>query len=233
MDGDIPLQPDTGWGTEVRELMRERNQSFDQAFASVAIRYLAEGDLRPLKDLLGRARLEPCEAVLRYLAAMLEGSGSTPFRFGFEEARRRGRPSNTKPSVKGVILATAVMMSGLRAMIDGRKPGWRFWHCLLAALDAGEPTKSRRPNDSPLKARLFSTGETRGRRPDPELETRDRVLAWNVQQRLDRGHGYESAVAGTLDAVREVASDEKWRGKISATTVRNAYDRSEKAGGRI
>ena len=228
----LPLQPDTGWGTEVRELMRERSQGFDGAFASVAIRYLAEGDLRPLKDLLGRGRVEPGETVLRYVAAMLEGSGKTPFRFGFEEARPRGRPSGAKASVNGANLVTAVLMSGLSAMIAGKKPGWRFWRCLLSALDAGTPNKWRRPNDFPLKARVFPTGKTRGRRSDPELAARDKVLAWNVRQRLDQGHGYKSAIPGTLDCLREFAREEKWRGRITAATVRNAYDRSEKATGR-
>ncbi len=206
MDGDIPLQPDTGWGTEVRELMRERNQSFDQAFASVAVRYLAEGDVRPLKDLLSRRREEPGEAVLRYLAAMLEGDGNTPFRFGFEDARPRGRRSvGSRDAAKAKADdATTVLICGLREIAEGRKPGWRFWNCFLGALDAGAPIKSRGRNDFPLKARIFPTGKTRGRRSDPELEARDKVLAWSVQQRLDQGHGYRVGRRGDVGIHQEI-----------------------------
>jgi hypothetical protein len=33
MEDDLPLKPDTPWGTEVRTLMREQDQGFDDAFA--------------------------------------------------------------------------------------------------------------------------------------------------------------------------------------------------------
>jgi hypothetical protein len=138
MDSDIPLLPDTGWGTEVRDLMRERGQRFCEAFDFVTLRYLAQGDFRPITDLLWRSRIEPTETFLRYLAAMSKDDGETCFRLGFEVVRPPGRPQHSDSDTAHVKDNTA-LMAGFMAMSEGRKPGWPFWRLLLAALGNGDP----------------------------------------------------------------------------------------------
>ena len=86
MEDDIPLKPDTSWGTEVRRLMREQDQGFDDAFAQVLEKYFSRGDARPLADLLMRGRVEPGELALRFLAATIDpANASSP---SAETARR-------------------------------------------------------------------------------------------------------------------------------------------------
>ena len=65
----FPLSLGYGWGNEVWELMIERGLDFDTAFANVMARYLDEGDVRPLLELLGTGN-EPGPATLTYLAGM-------------------------------------------------------------------------------------------------------------------------------------------------------------------
>jgi len=48
MEDRIPLDLDTPWYREVRNLMREEGKEFDEAFAVVMERYLNSGDARPL-----------------------------------------------------------------------------------------------------------------------------------------------------------------------------------------
>ncbi len=98
MEDEIPLLPDTPWGTEVRNLMRERGKEFDEAFAVVMERYLNSGDARPLHDLVQRSRTEPGTRARKFIAAMLDlefarSSGiEIRYRYGFNENRGRGRP---------------------------------------------------------------------------------------------------------------------------------------------
>jgi hypothetical protein len=65
MEDKLPLKPDTPWGTEVRALMREENQGFDDAFAQVMEKYFNRGEARPLVDLLLHGRVKPGERALR------------------------------------------------------------------------------------------------------------------------------------------------------------------------
>jgi hypothetical protein len=95
---DVPLKPDTPWGTEVRTLMCEQDLGFDDAFARVMEKYFRTGEIGPLADLLIRGRVEVGEPAIRFLAATLNpvNSDSTVlnirYRFGFTATRRRGRP---------------------------------------------------------------------------------------------------------------------------------------------
>jgi hypothetical protein len=98
MEDDLPLKPDTPWGTEVRTLMREQDQGFDDAFAQVMEKYFGMGDAQPLVDLLVRGRVEPGERALRFLATTINpaiaGSSGVEIRYrlGVDENRRPGRP---------------------------------------------------------------------------------------------------------------------------------------------
>jgi hypothetical protein len=73
MEDDLPLKPDTPWGTEVRTLMREQDQGFDDAFAQVMEKYFSRGHARPLVDLLVRGRVEPGERALRVCPEISRG----------------------------------------------------------------------------------------------------------------------------------------------------------------
>jgi hypothetical protein len=98
MEDDLPLKPDTPWGTEVRTLMREQHQGFDDAFAQVMEKYFSRGDAQPLVDLLVRGRVEPGERALRFLAATINPANASSsgveirYRLGVDENRRPGRP---------------------------------------------------------------------------------------------------------------------------------------------
>jgi len=47
MAEDFPISPDTGWGTEILQLMEDRGYDFDEACARVMARFLNAGDTRP------------------------------------------------------------------------------------------------------------------------------------------------------------------------------------------
>jgi hypothetical protein len=97
MEDDLPLKSDTPWGTEVRTLMREQDQGFDDAFAQVMQKYFSGGDVRPLADLLAHGRAEPGECALRFLAATIDPAYASSsginirYRLAIEENRGPGR----------------------------------------------------------------------------------------------------------------------------------------------
>jgi hypothetical protein len=208
--------------------MRDHGYTFGEASDRVILEFLGAGDVRPLVDLLRRGRMEPSERVCQYVAAMLNGDGRTPFRFGFKEARKRGRPASHMVRDDRVNRATALILSGARTISEGGKPGWRFWNSLLQVLDHSRILVGRKPHDFPLMARIFPGVGEMERRSDPALRIREKLLARIVQERIDGGDRYEAAVTLTLEAIKNVARAERWDGNLSLTTVRNAYDRARK-----
>ncbi len=232
MDDGLPLKPDTGWGTEVRRLMKDPGCDFDHAFAKVMARYLNQGDTRPLFDLVQRAKKEPEEPALRFLAKMFnllpQASSSDveiQYRFGFEPFRaKRGRPGPveaTKAKAAGIVFS--VLLNGVAKMAEGQKPGPIFWQYLFNAFDQtqrGSTTQS----DFPVSAKLVRIDGSRGRRIDPELATRDKVLASFVEQHIKEGRGYDSSIKETRDELRRIARDEGWQGKVGEKTIKDAYD---------
>jgi hypothetical protein len=98
MKDDLPLKPDTPWGTEVRTLMREQDQGFDDAFAQVMENYFSRGRAEPLVDLLVRGRVAPGERARRFLAATIDPAYASSsginirYRLAFNENRGPGRP---------------------------------------------------------------------------------------------------------------------------------------------
>jgi hypothetical protein len=78
--------------------------------------------------------------------------------------------------------------------------------------------------DLPLRAKLVRTDGHLGRPPDPEHETRDKALAYFVDQRIKRGDRYKTAIHDTQDMIHKHAREDGWGGQIGKKTIRNAYD---------
>jgi hypothetical protein len=230
---DVPLKPDTPWGTEVRTLMCEQDLGFDDAFARVMEKYFRTGEIGPLADLLIRGRVEVGEPAIRFLAATLNpvNSDSTVlnirYRFGFTATRRRGRPKKDDDEAAPRTLALAVLQAGAAAMAAGHKPNKLFWKYLAAALNENAHWAPR--TDFPLKAKLFPIRGRKGRKEKAELEIRSRVLASRVQALVDRGDGYDAAVTLTHEELIKTGKAEAWCGRIGRKTVRDAYDAHAKA----
>ena len=147
MKDGIPLDLDTPWYREVRNLMWEEGKEFDEAFheafAVVMERYLNSGKAMPLDDLVRRSNTEPGTRARKFIAAMLDpefarSSGiEVRYRFGFRENRRRGRPKRHEVDARRrqFFVGWALIGAGLPAMKLGRKPHWSFWDCLTTALN--------------------------------------------------------------------------------------------------
>jgi hypothetical protein len=202
MKDDIPLAPDTSWGTEVRRLMREQGQKFDGAFAQVIEKYFNRGRAEPLADLLMRGTVEPGEPALRFLAATINPANASSsgvkirYRLGFTRNRGRARPKKDDAE-RRARLAIAILDVGAAAMASGNKPDKRFWNCLAGALN--ENAHWRRQTEFPLKAKLVRIGGGKGREEEPELEIRSPVLASFVQAHIDRRDPYDAAMTLTHD----------------------------------
>ncbi len=234
MDVDLPLKPDTSWGTEVRTLMREQDQGFDEAFAQVMERYFNGGRAEPLADLLMRGRGEPGERALRFLAATIDPANPSSsdvklrYRFGFTLNRGRGRPKKDEDEAeRRALLAIAILDVGAAAMASGNKPDKRFWNCLAAALN--ENAHWRRQTEFPLKAKLVRIRRETGREEEPELEIRSRVLASFVQARIDGGDPYDAAITLTHEELIKTGKAEGRTKEIGWKTVKDAYDAHAKA----
>jgi hypothetical protein len=222
MEDDIPLPPDTGWGTEMRQLMKDRGHDFDQACDRVLLGYLIQGDPRPLLDLL-KHRKTPGSGVLRYLAAMIDPEfrarlpkGPFLFEIRFEERRKRGRPESHKSGIHFADFRE-VLKADTTAMVEGRQPDdgfWKFlWHCLSSTLEPERYLKAF-GKDFPFRAKLARTDGSKGRHQNPELGMRDRGLAWFVSEAIAQGKKYDAA----LDEVAGLNN-------ISREIVRNAYSK--------
>jgi hypothetical protein len=283
MDDDLPLKPDTPWGTEVRTLMREQDQGFDDAFAQVMENYFSRGRAEPLMDLLKRSRAAPGERALRVLAATIDPAYASSsgikirYRLAIDENRRPGRrprheegaassstgapehpaasalmavaressaaapesaAAPTPEFAKGVVLdktralnaeqnAVLTVLAGTLTLAKGANPGPPFWDCLIRALNAEAHwwPQSR----FLLKAKLVRIGAKKGREKDPELEIRSRVLGSLVQARVDRGDGYDAAIALTHEELIKTGKLEGRRSEIGWKTVKDAYDAQAKA----
>jgi hypothetical protein len=232
MEDDIPLPPESGWGIEIRQLMKERAYDFDRSFAHVMERYLSEGDTRPLMDLLGRGA-RPREPAFPCLAAMLDPANEARpesvkirYRFAFYKNRKPGRPKEADAERRNTLMRSVfwILKIGAKAMSENRSPDERFWLCLGRAL----ATKTCR-SDFPWTAKLVRVDGRKGRRRDPELEKRDEVLAWFVEKHFERAGGYESAIRTTHEMIEKTAEEEGWRQtrgekRIREKTIKDAYD---------
>ena len=221
----VALAPDTGWGTEVRELMRTRHINFDAGLALVFERYFNQGDCRPLIDAKGRAKARLGPDALERVCALLfpERDSDTPLNYylGFNVCRGRGQPVLARN--QQVLRLLKIIRSGVAEMSHGKDPGGAFWTILLASLDA--KFRASKYEEFPLRARLEAKCPKRGRRKDPELITRNAVLADFVKQAIDRGDGYDAAIFGTKEKLKRLAcSDPNRTPKVCEKTIRDAYD---------
>ena len=93
-----------------------------------------------------------------------------------------------------------------------------------------------RQDEYPIKAKLERVDGRKGREANPELETRDQVLAESVQKHIDREEKYVVAIKFVHKSIKDQGKKENWTGartgKICKTTIRNAYDARSKAKGR-
>jgi hypothetical protein len=123
--------------------------------------------------------------------------------------------------------AILIVYAGALTLAKGGTPGPRFWDCLIRALNAEAHWwfQSR----FPLKAKLVRIDARKGREKEPELEIRSRVLASFVQAHIDRGVGYDAAIALALEELIKTGKAEGWIGKIGWKTVKDAYDAHAKA----
>jgi hypothetical protein len=227
---DIPFQL-SGWDTEARQLIAEDGCTVGHAVETVTLRYLRAGDYRPLFDSVMRGHTCGTQ-VKAFLAAMFDpkhrsGDSLSPrYEFGFKLVRDRGRPEQIQTFDR--IFLT--LWRGVQELAEGREPLRMFWRYLLAALDPDYRSIIERDINKPFpwRAKVQPIGGGRGRRCDPELPMRDKVLAWMVQQSIDHGEKYESAMADTIATIEKDRKEERWRGSITKRTVRNAYDRHAK-----
>jgi hypothetical protein len=217
-----PMSPGTPWGIEALWIARSRgwNDGY-RAFDRVVMRYLSQGDTRPLEDLLEHARV-PGRVGLRYIAAMIDREFRKrvrgvrfPYEILFEERRGRGRPSRRELNPSGGWVY-ALLETGVEAMSRGHRPDEQFWKYLLWALQPWRYRQSR-GKDFPCTAKLARTNGSKGRRQNPELEMRDRALGWDVRPAIEAGETYEAALS-------HIAAENN----VSEATARNAYSRYPK-----
>jgi hypothetical protein len=124
----------------------------------------------------------------------------------------------------------AVWRSGKETMAHGKDPGVVFWRYLLAALDAEYREFFQGIGSFPFRARVQRVDGGRGRRSDPELAMRNKVLAQFVKQEIDRGSKYEWAIVDVVEALGKFKQEEGWRGRLpKLTTVREAYRQAKSA----
>ena len=238
MEDRIPLDLDTPWYREVRNLMLERGEEFDEAFAVVMEGYLNSGEAQPLDDLVRRSRTEPGTRARKFIAAMIDpgfarSSGiDVRYRFGFNDKRGRGRPKRQEVDAQ-FFVEMALIGRGLTAIKLGRKPNWSFWDRLTMGLN--ENYRWSRQAEYPMKARLERVDGRKGREANPELETRDEVLAESVQKHIDRGEKYAIAIKLVYESIKDQGKKENWTGertgKICETIIGNAYAARSKAKG--
>ena len=228
---DIPFQP-SGWDTEARQLIGEEGCTPKHAVETVTLRYLRAGDYRPLLDSVQRGHTHGGQ-VKALLTAMFDrkyrsGNSLSPrYEFRFELVRHRGRPKRVQ-TLDRIFLC---LCRGVHEFAEGREPRRMFWHYLFAALDPDYRSMIERDLNAPCpwRAKLQPIKGGSGRRCDPELPMRDKVLAWMVQQSIDHGEKYESAIEDTIAAIEKDGKEERWRAWITKRTVRNAYDRHAKS----
>ena len=225
MEDDGPLSPGTAWGIEALWLAEARNWPPYRAFDHVLLRYLDQGDFRPLLCLLQHGKI-PGGGVLRCLAAMIDPefrarfpNASFPYEIRFEVSRKRGRPKGYTSGITSAVVVYWVFNAGVTAMKDGHRPVDLFWKQLADALDH-DAYRQARGEAFPLKAKLVRTDGVKGRHRHPELGMRDRALAWSMSEAIKQGTNYEKA----LDDVASQCN-------VSRELVRNAYSnhRSESA----
>ena len=201
MNYDYPQWADNGWKTEARKLMTEGGCDYNRAVDLVALRYLSAGNSRSFLDFMQQP--EPMWApgldVRMYLAGMIDpefkkrfSKGSFTYQIVF--VGKQGRP-RAEDITDGYL---AVLKSGAAAMANGRQPGPVFWNLLwllLAAFEDPEQFRSWHGRAPDVRAEIARIDGRKGRKSDPELETRSPGLVrrsahptWRRLLFRNRGH---------------------------------------------
>ena len=246
MEYDLSLSPNTGWGTEERQL-RDRGYGPNQAVDRVVLKYLGLGDPRPLLDLLWRVGgVTLGSDVLRYIAAMIDPefcerlpNGPPQYEIRFAP---RGRPKQYKQYKINFADFGPLLKADTMAMAGGHQPDDRFWVCLRNCLSATEdPTQLLKflGKDIPVAAKIVRIDGKSGRHCDPELEMRDTVLNEFVHEdmkRLDTDNT-RASIRNTRKMIEKHAEDGSWHrtvGKkptktISEKTIEGAFKRKQRS----
>jgi hypothetical protein len=235
----IPPDRCTSWGTEALELVAEIECTEDQAREEVTLRYLYDGDCRPLLDWALGGHI-PSTKIMRIVAGMFDreyrcgDAADVRYEFRIDEVRTPGRPrGGDGVGSLGSRLARSMHEHGAKKLAKGIDPGRHFWLALTNALVQGNSRWIWRQDNAqasfPLKAMVQK--HTQGRSGNPELSMRDKLLAQLVKERIDKGEPYEFAVDKVFEQIEETRPGDGPRGSgsrdlIKKRTIRDAYDHS-------
>jgi hypothetical protein len=197
----------------------------------VTLRYLRDGDCRPLYDAGLRGHAHNAE-VLGQVAAMLDLECRSKLEqppcyellFDFEPGRRKGRPRHDEVPNSKARIFYAVLRHGLRALFNKGDPGQEFWRIFAAALDPGIFSLP----EFPVRAQVRRIDRKSGRRRDPTLQKREEAIGRLVQKHRERGEKYDAAIDAVVKEIEAAKEEEGDRGRgmvVHRRIVRNAYDR--------
>ena len=124
VQGDLFHPTDTAWGSEADYFHRMTGETIEYCRDFVVLRYLLDGDTRPLAALLASGRA-PGPAVLRYLSAMLQPADGTedkvPFRLNVKDRlQQKGARHDPEIMWRDFLLSKNVE----REMNEGGKYEW-------------------------------------------------------------------------------------------------------------
>jgi hypothetical protein len=229
-DAETPPDLDTSWLGSAQDLAIARNWHFWRAFDHVLVKYLMDGDTRPLLDLIFRQKRTPSLRVGEYIAAMIDRrflarfpDPNFPYEIRIKENRRPGRPRNGATARLSADECQQTLATGLRAIEEGRLPVRDFWLDLATAIDF-DGSKRNKCANFPLRAELVRTDGRNGRRKDPSLLRRKFALAAFVAERMENGAKYDQAVEEVRTEIENVGKAQKWKGWVGSQTIRDAYD---------
>lgn len=224
-----------GWGTEVRELMgTDPLLQFGDALDQVAVRYLGEGDSRPLLHLLWRGRL-PGVRLQRYVGAMISADSradvvTPPIYYKIQLQPRR----NARRPHKDEYLKAEAACAEIRAAFSQAEEGChvppRVWVFLFRSLREEiekNLSNAQHPAQVPVIGRLVRLDGRKGRSVDPELAMRDKVIGWKVGNKIGSGAPYKRAIHEVTQELPDPAWEKQWGIRLTPRTIRGAYERSK------
>ena len=214
-----------GWRFEAWKLHKRRGWDFYRAYDHVLVRYLARGSPWPLLDLIYRLHRPPGPSAAKFTAAitdrqpLLDGLSEisdlplthyrsrlrhckAKYEIRISDRRGRGAPGPddaTKTETRWRLVI------GFSALAEGKAPRNAF------SIDLGNALFPKRyvrwkGRPFPFKAELVRNDDVLGCPINPELETRDEVLAAAVARKLEGGLRYKAASAPTPFARRRTCA---------------------------
>jgi hypothetical protein len=215
------IDPNSAWAGAALLIAKKLGVDFYHALDRIVVRFLIDGDVRPLVEVLAVGR-EPGLRAAQFIGGMLDEhlratipADSAPrFKINIVDNRGRGKPS--EKAIKRAKARREQIETGLRLLRNGRQAYRLFWITLRKALDPAP--------DFPLRAELVRIDGGTGRPSDPELSIRDFVLATLMEEKMAKKSKYEDPAADVLAYIEEQAADEGWTGKVGEETIRKAYN---------